>query len=142
VSTPIKSVVNTGLSKAINQCLQFDPDTKARVLELDGKIVEIELRGLNVSFYLLPTVDGLQVSDLTDSKPDTTLSGTPMALMRAGLAKDKQAALFGGDVEITGDTETGQRIKYILDKLDVDSEQQLSTIVGDVVAHKLRKQCS
>jgi ubiquinone biosynthesis protein UbiJ len=40
-------------------------------------------------------------------------------------------------VEITGDVETGQAFKSVLDAIDIDWEEQLSRLTGDVVAHQL-----
>jgi len=41
------------------------------------------------------------------------------------------------DVEIEGDTETGQHIRDIMNDLDLDWEEQIATLVGDVVGHKI-----
>ena len=44
--------------------------------------------------------------------------------------------LFSGDVTITGDVETGQAFKAILDDMDIDWEEQLARLTGDVIAHQ------
>jgi len=40
-------------------------------------------------------------------------------------------------VTIEGDVETGQAFKAILDEMDIDWEEQLSRLTGDVMAHQL-----
>jgi ubiquinone biosynthesis protein UbiJ len=40
-------------------------------------------------------------------------------------------------VEIHGDVETGQLFKSILDEMEIDWEEQLSHLTGDVIAHQL-----
>ncbi|NOY62884.1 MAG: hypothetical protein GXP10_07015 [Gammaproteobacteria bacterium] len=45
--------------------------------------------------------------------------------------------MLSGAVEIRGDSELGQRFQAILNAIDVDWEEQLSKVTGDVVAHQL-----
>ena len=40
-------------------------------------------------------------------------------------------------MEIIGDTETGQLFNQILQQLDIDWEEHLSHITGDVIAHQM-----
>jgi ubiquinone biosynthesis protein UbiJ len=133
----IKTTALTGLESTLNGYLKLDPTALERMSALAGKIIAIELRGLDIVFYLLPGQAGVTVRGTVDTSPDTTLRGTPLSLIRLGLIKDQHNLLFSGDVEIFGDTETGQRFKEILDTMDIDWEEQLSRIVSDVVAHKV-----
>lgn len=133
----LKTTALTGLEAVLNGYLKLDPMALGRLSRLAGKVIAIELRGLDIVFYLLPDKTGVSVRGAVGASPDTTLRGTPWALMRLGLAKNQQGLLFSGDVEIFGDTETGQRFKEILDTMDIDWEEQLSKLVSDVVAHKV-----
>jgi ubiquinone biosynthesis protein UbiJ len=65
------------------------------------------------------------------------LHGTPLGMARLGLGSDTAGTLFSGEVEITGDIETGQAFRAILDGMDIDWEEQVSRVTGDVVAHQL-----
>jgi len=133
----IKTASLSALEAAINHCLQFDPDARQRVRALTGKVVGIEVLGLNLKFYLLPDSVGLQLRGECDGDVDVWLRGAPLSMMRMGLAGDQQKALFAGDVEIVGDTEVGEHIRDIMNELDLDWEEQLSKLVGDVVGHKI-----
>jgi ubiquinone biosynthesis accessory factor UbiJ len=133
----IKTSALAGMEKALSTYLQLDPVAMEKMAALAGKVIAIELRGLDIVFYLLPGKAGVAVRGASDTTPDTTLRGTPLSLMRLGLARNQQSLLFSGDVEIFGDTETGQRFKEVLDSMDIDWEEQLSKIVSDVVAHKV-----
>ena len=65
------------------------------------------------------------------------LRGTPLGMARLGLGGSTEKTLFSGDVTIDGDVETGQAFKSILDEIDIDWEEQLSKLTGDVIAHQL-----
>lgn len=125
------------LEKAINQVLALDPETMERLQALQGKVIALELRIINVTLYLIPGVEGLGVFGHFEGEPDTILGGTPLAMAKMGMSKEAGDALFAGDVEISGDVELGQQFRDILDQLDIDWEEHLSHLTGDVVAHKV-----
>jgi len=137
ITSSIKSTSFSTLEAALNHCLKLDPDALQRVRGLNGKIIGVELLGLNIRFYLLPDNVGLQLRGEHHGEVDVWLRGAPLSMMRMGLGGDQQKALFSGDVEIVGDTETGQRVRDIMNDLDLDWEEQLSKLVGDVVGHKI-----
>ncbi|MGB5261493.1 MAG: SCP2 sterol-binding domain-containing protein [Gammaproteobacteria bacterium] len=127
----------SGLDMAINRYLRLDPETLARMGQLDAHCIAIELRGLDLTLYALPGRDGLTITDHCADTPDTTISGTPIGLARIGLGRQKERALFSGEVEIRGNVESGQAFQDILEGMDIDWEEQLSQLTGDVVAHNV-----
>lgn len=133
----IPTLVTVAIEAAINQVLALDPDTLERLRALNGKVIAIELQGLDVTLYLIPTDAGLSVFGHFEGEPDTTLRGTPVGMLRMGLAENAGDSFFAGDVEISGDVELGTQFRDILDDLDIDWEEHLSHITGDVVAHKV-----
>lgn len=133
----LPTLVTAALEAAINQVLALDPDTAERLRALEGKVIAIELRGLDMALYLIPTRSGLNVFGHFEGEPDTTLRGTPGGMLRMGLAENAGDSFFAGDVEISGDVELGSEFREILDGLDIDWEEHLSRLTGDVVAHKV-----
>ncbi len=126
------------LSLALNSYLRLDADTLQRLGTLAGKVIAIELRGLDLTFYIFPHAEGLRIEGTYDAgMPDAVLRGAPFALVRLGIARHEKGRLFIGDVEMRGDIELGQHFKSILDGIDIDWEEHLSRITGDVLAHQL-----
>lgn len=136
-SIPMPAALVTGLEYALNRYLALDPATVGRVARLTGKVIAVELRGLDMTFYLVPHLNGVKVATAFGGRPDTVLRGTPGAFARLGTTANPVGVLFSGDVEISGDAELGQRFKRILDGIQIDWEELLSTLVGDVLAHQL-----
>lgn len=133
----LPTAVTASIEVALNRVLQLDEDTLARLAGLQGKVIAIEFRGLDVAIYLIPEAEKLTVYGRFEGEADTVLRGTPVALMRMGLAKHAGDVLFAGDVEISGDVELGQAFGEIINDLDIDWEEQLSHLTGDLVAHKV-----
>ena len=129
--------VISGLESAINRYLRLDPDTDARMATLSGHCIGIDLHGLDLQLFVYPGAQGIQLKDHSDREPDTMLHGSPLGMARLGLGKSTEKTLFSGAVRIAGDVETGQAFKAVLDDMDIDWEEQLSKLTGDIIAHQL-----
>ena len=125
------------LEQALNRYLALDPEAPAKLARLHGRIVALHLRGLELTLYLVADDAGrLQVLGGIEGEPDCTLSGSPLDLLRSGDQTTGARQLFAGRLGIRGDTELGQRFGQILGGLDIDWEEQLSHLTGDVLAHQ------
>ena len=126
-----------GLEAVINRYLRLDPDIGPRLAALSGRCIAIDLRGLDLTLFIFPDEHGIQLKDHIEGEADTVLRGTPLGMAHLGLGGNTEKTLFSGEVIIEGDVETGQAFKGILDGLDIDWEEQLSRLTGDVIAHQL-----
>jgi ubiquinone biosynthesis protein UbiJ len=130
--------ISRGLESAVNRYLLLDPTAGARLSDLDGRVIALELRGLDLMLVFRVQGQGIAFIDEPDRKPDTLLRGTPLGITRLGLGRgNTTGTLFSGDVEIAGDVETGQAFKAVLDAIDIDWEEQLSRLTGDMIAHQM-----
>jgi ubiquinone biosynthesis protein UbiJ len=136
-STAVPDAALAALEAAINRYIALDPEGAARLAQLQGRLICIELKGFGTRLYLIPAVDRLQVFGAYEGEPDCLLRGTPLALARMGLAERKEDQLFGGEVEVEGDTRLAQEFGAFITGLEVDGEEQLSRLVGDPVAHQV-----
>jgi len=130
--------LSRGLESAFNRYLRLDPAAGARLAGLDGRVIALELRGLDLMLVFRVQGQGIVFIDEPDRKPDTVLRGTPLGITRLGFGRgNATGTLFSGEVEISGDVETGQAFKTVLDAIDIDWEEQLSRYTGDLLAHQL-----
>jgi ubiquinone biosynthesis protein UbiJ len=134
---PLSGKVLAGvLETAINRYLALWPDAPRRLSDLEGKVIALQIRGLGETLYLSAGGVGLQVREMRPDVVDVTISGTPLALLRAQTMADRTSAALGREVEISGDAELAQRLRDILSLPEIDWEEQLSHAVGDVLAHQ------
>jgi ubiquinone biosynthesis accessory factor UbiJ len=130
--------INRSLESAFNRYLRLDPKAGERLAGRDGRVIALEMRGLDLMLVFRVQDQGIAFIDEPERKPDTLLRGTPLGITRLGLGRGSATgALFSGDVEISGDVETGQAFKMFLDAIDIDWEEQLSRYTGDLLAHRL-----
>lgn len=131
----LELAINQALALALNQ--YQDEAGQQQLQVLDGKVIAIDLQGLDSCFYLLFNGDSIQVQSHCQGEADACIAGTPLSLLRMRLASHQQQLLFGGDVSISGDVEVGRQVSTLLDHLNIDWEEHLSHLLGDVLAHGL-----
>jgi len=129
--------LTASIESALNQYLSLDPQALSRFSSLEGKIIAIEIKGINKTLCLFPSTDGFMILTDFDGEADATISGTPLALGKMGLAKDPKDLLFSGEIVIEGDTAVANRFNRLLSQLDIDWEELLAQNIGDIAAHKL-----
>jgi len=125
-----------GLEQAVNAALALDPKTGERLGRLQGRVVALELSGIGLRLFLQPHNSGLRLMGAYDGEVDTTLRGAPLAMLRMSSGRTGEG-MFKGGVEIDGDVELGTQFQHVFEKLDIDWEEHISRITGDIVAHQL-----
>lgn len=134
----LRDLTLEGLEQAINRLLVLDPQTTQRLAALHGHVFRIDLRGLDLQLDLVPGRDGrLRLPGVVEGEPDCTLSGSPLDLIRASDKAAGPAQLFAGHVRIHGDVGLAQRFSEALAGLDIDWEEQLARLTGDIAAHEV-----
>ena len=137
IPTPFLSAVET----AINAWLKLDEEALPRLTELDGKIIRLHITGLDFNLYFFPSASGIQIlgnypSEEDGGVVDATIHGSPMALIRLGTSSNAGETLLKSDVEIDGDMHVAEKFSAILKDVDIDWEELLSKLVGDIIAHQ------
>jgi ubiquinone biosynthesis accessory factor UbiJ len=127
------------LESAMNNYLKLDPELLPQLKALEGKILAVLIKELNITLYFSPSADGICVQDNIHGEPDAILSGSIFNLLRLGITRgnDANRKLFANDIHVKGDTEFGFEFKRIIDNMEIDWEEHLSRITGDVIAHNL-----
>ena len=133
----ISNVTCAALESALNRVLRLDPETRSQLAELQGRVIALELKGVDETLFLVPSRRGVEILASYEGAADCSLRGTPLGLAAMSRDAENGRQLFSGEVEITGDTELGHRFGSILSRLDVDWEEQLSRLTGDLVAHQV-----
>lgn len=122
----------TALETTINGALRLDPVTRERLSALYGRVIAVAPSGLGLTFYLQPGPGGVRV--LTDyaHAPDLVLRGDPLGLL--ALARGRRPTSTA--VEFDGDAQLGRDMQELLASLDIDWEEALARIIGDLPAHQ------
>ncbi len=137
MSRPLPVPLVVVFEVALNRYLAMDAGTQRQLAALSGKAVAVELTDFGWEWVLLVEADGLRVFSSYDGPVAARLRGSSGALLRMGAGDKSRAAFSSGTVEFNGDVELGQRFKALFDSIDIDWEEQLSKVTGDVAAHSI-----
>lgn len=133
----IGALMISSLGEAISRLLALDPDAKTLLEPLNGKIIAIQLLPFEQAIFIKPYETGVEILEQFGGEADTTLKGSPLAFIALGISNKPMRSLFSGEIEISGDTHTGRSFQALFEKLDIDWEEQLSNVTGDVAAHRI-----
>lgn len=134
--TPLPAMLALALETAINQVLQLDLESPARVKKLEGRLLQLDLEGLNITLFFTFKHGVVRVRLEADEAPDTTISGTPVALFSMAEPEDADWGLPDSNVQIHGDASLARDLERIFSKLDPDWESPLTGMLGDVAGHQ------
>ncbi|OUU35711.1 MAG: hypothetical protein CBC09_08770 [Cellvibrionales bacterium TMED49] len=123
------------LEKLINTAIAYDTQTNQLIEGLDGTTVALQISPPELCYYVLVKDGHIKIKSGTCEKASVTLNGSIIAFVGI-LTQDRNAmTLAGSGVTVVGDTLILKRLENIFQKLDVDWEEALSDIVGDIPAH-------
>ncbi len=121
----------------VNDVLRTDLDLLKDIAKMAGKVMAVELIGLDKTIYILPQIEGIQIQQEYEGDVHVLVKGSPFALLKMARNKNDKPTSFNGDVEISGDLALGQHLQQMVSRLDLDWEELLSHKVGDVAAHQI-----
>lgn len=126
------------VEQLLNAVIALDEVTMQRLAELHGRRIAIELQEWNLTLLFVADASGrLQLfSDAADSA-DATIRATPLDFIETMRMERKEDQVFRGKIRLEGDTRLAQQFSDILAMLQIDWEEQLSKLTGDVAAHQI-----
>ena len=128
------------LETVINKALQYDPGSRLALGRLQGKVLAVELTKPEINFYFFPDQDGLRVQSTFDDEITTRLKGSPLDLL--ALTKSSRLNLADSGIEVIGNTGFLIELQSIVQNLEIDWEELVSSIVGDIAGHEIGKASS
>lgn len=138
VSTPgLMTPVYTLIERGINDALRYDPATKQRLAAHKGRVLAIECRQPPLNAYFLFTADGVEMYETCETEVDATIRAGAIGLLRQLASERPDVAPAGGDIEVAGDARFVQEIVKIARAVDIDWEEPLARILGDVAARQV-----
>jgi ubiquinone biosynthesis protein UbiJ len=130
LSTSVLASIETSL----NAWLRLEGKTLPKFNTMQGKIICLHIKGLELKLYFLPDQNDIAVMGNYVGEPDTTIKGAPMTLIRLGVSTNSGKTLLDSDASIEGDTQLGAEFSRILSEVKIDWEDLLSKFVGDIIA--------
>jgi ubiquinone biosynthesis accessory factor UbiJ len=123
---------------AINRAIKTDALAATELATLAGKSFAVECQKPPIELSLSADTEGITLSDGIDENASVILAGNLPALMSlaTSVAKDKSDFANSG-VEIRGDVGALLQLSRVLSRLDIDWEDLLGSLIGEIPARLL-----
>ncbi|MDH4165683.1 MAG: SCP2 sterol-binding domain-containing protein [Gammaproteobacteria bacterium] len=134
-ANPVAAIFHR-LSTMLNRNVAQSERASALAQQLEGRALSLVFEGTPITLFFRVT-DGRIAIDTRDAgEADATLSGSPISLLSL-VGPGAEDRLRGSSIRIAGDAEVAQRFRDLLRHAQPDFEEELSRVVGDVVAHQV-----
>ncbi len=134
IDPTLHSAATASLEAVINRALRYDPATRLKLARLAGKSLVIDISGSDLSLGCHFDADSIRIVGQIDN-PTTRLSGSVSALL--SLALSERLNLTGSGVEAWGNTALLTDLKSIAAQLELDWEEAVNELLGDILGHQL-----
>ena len=133
----IALIILPALEKLINAALQSDSDALAKIAILQNQVIEINCTDWKIRFFIVCTNSELQFEKKYSGAAHTIITGTLTNFLQIFMKGADTKSIFEHPIEITGNTHNMTVLRDTFKNIDLDLEEKLSHMVGDVLAHKI-----
>lgn len=131
--SPLETLLRP-LAALLNRQLQSKTPARELCARLEDRVFAVRVSNTSLVMYIIAGPGEIYLSNEYSSEPDATATGSLLSLARLA-GPDGEAAIRDGSVEITGDSELALEFQALLRYGRPDLEEELSGVVGDVIAH-------
>ena len=135
-----RQIIASVLERALNATLAMDPASVQLLAKLDGRVIAMNIESIDGSFYLLPHRERVTIEIDHDQTPDIVIKGGLLAYVRSATASVRGSTNPDQLLEISGDAHSVAVLRDFLRSLQLDFEEQLSSLVGDMPARQAGNQ--
>lgn len=131
--SPVR-VLLAAVDRAINRYLRMDPESRVKLAALAGKTVHLRIREPAFEITIGVEAGGITILENSLAPADVLVevAGLPTLLQLARGDHDAEQ-----DVHIQGNMHTARALQRMLREIDVDWEEQLAQLIGDIPAHQI-----
>ncbi|MEO5566634.1 MAG: SCP2 sterol-binding domain-containing protein [Luteimonas sp.] len=122
------------LEAALNRALALDPETRAALVPLQGRSVELTVESPPLALRLLVQGEHLVVGPVDPAnEPDLGVRATLGGLLAQLPMFRRDDAPPVGRLRVSGDAELARRLQRLAERFDPDWQQPLVAVFGDVI---------
>lgn len=134
---PLRKLAGRALETALNHALSLDPDTRQKLTPLDGRSVQLHLRGPEIALAVTVENQQLRVGPPQDDN-QLRVAATPGSLLGMLLRRGDDG-VSPGKVEIAGDADLARRLEKLATQFAPDFEEAFARTFGDVLGVPLAR---
>lgn len=131
------------IEKILNGLASHDPHIAAQLRNFDDKSIEINSHSPGFSIFVAFDEGHIKLSAIDSAslmlEVDASISGKAEDLLELLLSRQENRALANTAISISGDAVLVQELYNVLGNLDLDWEDYLSPLLGDIFSNEAGK---
>lgn len=127
------------IEAALNAYLNIDENSKRRLGKAAGKSLQVELKPFELFFTCKVNETNVELTGLATDDATAKVKGTPLQLAGVAISRSNRQQFFAEDLTIEGDAEFAQQVIDLFDSVEIDWEEHLAALIGDVPAYQVSK---
>jgi len=124
------------IEQVANRLLSLDAEANQKLVSFEDKVIHIEITDLKLNYYFLFIGGSLVVKEQSERPASASISGKLSAFIAAGTTNSSDA-IFTGELHFSGEINTARRFQEFAQSLEIDWQEPLSNIVGDVMSQNI-----
>jgi len=120
--------------KIIQGAFVYDPASRIALAQLAPQVLAVHFTQPEFKIFVVPDEDGIKLLGNYEGTITTQLQGPFFALV--SLVKSERLNLKDTQVELVGSTSFVSELQKIFKNIDIDWEEMLTQIFGDIVGHQ------
>ncbi|MBK8305678.1 MAG: SCP2 sterol-binding domain-containing protein [Pseudomonadales bacterium] len=136
-ASTLNAAALAALERAINGALAMDRLGAARIAALRSQVFALHCTVPAFDVFVIPGDTGVRLLGHYEGKTSCSVSGAASDFVALLGATDKASTLVNGALRIAGDSAPLLELQKALAGLDLDWEQRLGVLLGDIPAHRI-----
>jgi ubiquinone biosynthesis protein UbiJ len=128
---PLRKLAGRALETALNRAVALDAETAQKLGALNGRSVELHLRGPELHLRI-DVVDGVLKVGPGAADSSLRVAASPASLLAMVLRRNDDG-VAPGKVEIAGDADLARRLEKLASQFSPDFEEAFAQTFGDVL---------
>lgn len=137
----IPSAVNQFSAAAVeifaNRILALDPTVKEKLEQFSDKIIHLYIEDFSLNYYFFFVTGSIVVQQQSERPASVSVSGKSSAFLAAATATHSSDSIFNGELHFSGEINTAQRFQNFVQSLNIDWQEPISRVFGDVIGHNI-----
>ena len=138
MSNPAFSTLTGVMEIAMNKILSLDPGYQDKLKTISGSVIAISFTDWEMHLFLLPDDHQFTVLSTYEGEVDVKLCGKSWDFFHMGINQSSSPAtpVVNSNIRFEGDVATGQKFAQLFSELNIDWEESLADVTGDIIAHR------
>ena len=138
MSNPLFGAIAGIMEITINRVITLDPSYQEKLNPIAGRVIALSFTDWQQELFFLPDENQFVVLSEYQGNADVKLSGNSWDFFHLGINQQSSdaAQIIDSNIHFEGKVSVGQQFAQLFSELNIDWEEALAEVTGDIIAHR------